>query len=32
MNRYGTDGKRGLRGATALLALTLAGGDRKSVV
>lgn len=26
MNRYGTDGKRGLRGATALLALTLAGG------
>ncbi|WP_282083330.1 vWA domain-containing protein [Streptomyces tendae] len=26
MNRYGTDGKRGRRGATALLALTLAGG------
>ncbi|CAM5624218.1 VWA domain-containing protein OS=Streptomyces tendae OX=1932 GN=GUR47_08865 PE=4 SV=1 [Streptomyces tendae] len=26
MNRYGTDGKRGRHGATALLALTLAGG------
>ncbi|MFJ7233535.1 von Willebrand factor type A domain-containing protein [Streptomyces tendae] len=26
MNRYGTDGKRGWRGTTALLALTLAGG------
>ncbi|MBQ0963495.1 von Willebrand factor type A domain-containing protein [Streptomyces sp. RK23] len=26
MNRYGTDGKRGRRGTTALLALTLAGG------
>lgn len=26
MNRYGTHGKRGRRGTTALLALTLAGG------